>query len=214
MTSDSAALPARRKEVEIKLPVADLAATRRSLRKLGFLLHQRRRLEVNWLFDDAGGGLRAEGLLLRLRKSGRDWLFTYKGPSLPGPYKSREESETIVADGDEMRHILHALGYRETFVYERYRTTFTQGAGARKGEAVLDETPIGNYLELEGAPAWIDRIAAGLDFEPSQYILQSYATLFLQYIGVHRLKARNFTFADLTAARATPARRPRGKSPA
>jgi len=207
MNADSPALPARRKEVEIKLPVTDVAAMRRRLQKLGFTLDQRRRLEVNWLFDDDHGSLRADGLLLRLRKAGREWLLTYKGPSIPGPHKSREESETKLANGDEMRLILDALGYRETFVYERYRTTFVLGSGARKGEAVIDETPIGNYLELEGAPAWIDRLAAALGFEPSQYILQSYATLFQQYIGVHHLPARNFTFADLDAARQANQRR-------
>lgn len=201
MTAASTSLPARRKEVEIKLPVESISAMRRRLLQLGFSLYDRRRIEVNWLFDDDQGSLKSEGLLLRLRRSGRDWLLTYKGPSQPGPHKSREESETPVQNGDQMRQILHGLGYRETFVYERYRTTFVQGAGARRGEAVIDETPIGNYLELEGAPAWIDRTAAALGFEPSQYILQSYATLFQQYIVVNRLQARNFTFAEVAAAR-------------
>lgn len=196
----AASLPARRNEVEIKLPVDSVPAMRRRLVQSGFHLHERRRIEINWLFDDDQGGLKAEGLLLRLRKSGREWLLTYKGPAQPGPHKSREESETPVANGDQMRQILHGLGYRETFVYERYRTTFVHGSGRRRGEAVIDETPIGNYLELEGAPAWIDRTAAALGFDSSQYLLQSYATLFHQYIGVHRLQARNFTFAEVEAA--------------
>lgn len=201
MNVGSASLPERRKEVEIKLPVDGIAAMRRSLQRLGFSLHDRRRLEVNWLFDDAESRLRSQGLLLRLRKSGRDWLLTWKGPSVAGPHKSREESETPVSNGDEMRQILHGLGYRETFVYERYRTTFIQGTGARRGEAVIDETPIGTYLELEGTPAWIDRTAAALGFAPSQYILQSYARLFQQHVSEHQLKARNFTFAEVEAAR-------------
>lgn len=200
MTADSASLPTRRQEVEIKLPVDSISAMRRRLLQLGFSLHDRRRLEINWLFDDDQCGLKTEGLLLRLRKSGREWLLTYKGPSQPGPHKSREESETPVQNGDQMRQILHSLGYRETFVYERYRTTFIRGAGARRGEAVIDETPIGTYLELEGAPGWIDSTAAALGFAPSQYILQSYATLFQQFVGVHRLAARNFTFAEMETA--------------
>lgn len=209
MTADSASLPARRHEVEIKLPVDNITAMRRRLQQLGFHLHDRRRIEINWLFDDDQGGLKADGLLLRLRKSGREWLLTYKGPAQPGPHKSREESETAVQNGDQMRQILHGLGYRETFIYERYRTTFVHGTGRHRGEAVIDETPIGTFLELEGAPAWIDRSAAALGFAPSQYILQSYATLFQQYIGLHHLEARHFTFAEVEAARKRSQRKSR-----
>ena len=44
--------------------------------------------------------------------------------------------------------------------------------------AVLDETPIGTYLELEGPGAWIDATAAELGFAARDYILLSYGTLY------------------------------------
>ncbi|MGB0035232.1 MAG: hypothetical protein WBP79_07145, partial [Candidatus Acidiferrales bacterium] len=46
-------------------------------------------------------------------------------------------------------------------------------------KVVLDETPIGAYLELEGAPADIDRGAAQLGFSSSDYITQTYGGLYL-----------------------------------
>ena len=42
------------------------------------------------------------------------------------------------------------------FKYEKYRTEFADAAG---GTVTFDETPIGNFLELEGSGAWIDEMA-------------------------------------------------------
>jgi adenylate cyclase, class 2 len=52
--------------------------------------------------------------------------------------------------------LLEALGMVEQFRYEKYRQTYVLG----ELEACLDETPIGCYIELEGAP---DSIRAGAD---------------------------------------------------
>ena len=58
------------------------------------------------------------------------------------------------------------------FRYEKYRTEFRQPR--RAGVAMLDETPVGVYLELEGTPHWIDRTARRLGFQESDYITASY----------------------------------------
>jgi len=44
---------------------------------------------------------------------------------------------------------------------------------------MVDETPIGNFLEIEGDPAGIDAVAARLGFARSDYITDSYHRLFL-----------------------------------
>jgi hypothetical protein len=41
--------------------------------------------------------------------------------------------------------------------------------------------PIGTYLELEGAPRWIDRTARALGFGPPDYITASYGRLYLEW---------------------------------
>jgi adenylate cyclase class 2 len=43
---------------------------------------------------------------------------------------------------------------------------------------MLDETPIGLYLELEGSPRWIDRTALRLGFRKADYITASYGRLY------------------------------------
>ena len=43
---------------------------------------------------------------------------------------------------------------------------------------VLDETPIGNFLELEGPQRWIDEVARQLGYSRREYIKDSYAALY------------------------------------
>jgi adenylate cyclase class 2 len=45
---------------------------------------------------------------------------------------------------------------------------------------VLDETPIGVFLELEGPPDWIDRAAGELGFKEDNYITASYGALYIE----------------------------------
>jgi len=44
--------------------------------------------------------------------------------------------------------ILRALGYAPSFRYEKFRAEWTDG----KGQVVVDETPIGDFCEIEGSP--------------------------------------------------------------
>jgi adenylate cyclase class 2 len=46
---------------------------------------------------------------------------------------------------------------------------------------MLDETPIGNYLELEGNPAWIRRLAGRLGAEPREFITKDYGALYAEW---------------------------------
>ncbi len=187
-----------RVEVEIKLPVASKAAVRRGLRAAGFRRVRRRMLEVNWIMDDARGSLRRVGRLLRLRCSGTQWILTAKGPSKPGRHKRRDEIETEVSDGPACRKLLQTLGFEARFVYERYRTTYRHADG---GEGVLDETPLGDFLELEGKASWIDRAAKALGYRRQQYILTSYVGLFEAYVAHTGSRARQFTFAEMASAK-------------
>jgi adenylate cyclase class 2 len=88
--------------------------------------------------------------------------------------------------------ILGRLGYFPTFEYQKYRTEFRQPS--RKGLALLDETPIGNFLELEGSPAWIDRVATRLGFTPEDYVLESYVALYFADCARRGAKPGNMVF--------------------
>ena len=167
-------------EVEVKLEVRDdPAAVRRMLRRLGYRVRVARALEVNLLFDTRGRMLQRSGKLIRLRRLGRHNLLTFKGVSRAARHKTREEIETEVSDPRALDKILDRLGLHPVFRYEKHRTEF-----GRKGEAgvvTLDETPIGNYLEAEGPPRWIDRTARELGYSPGDYITASYGRLYLEW---------------------------------
>ena len=65
---------------------------------------------------------------------------------------------------------------------------------------MVDETPIGNYAELEGPAAWIDHAAARLGVDPADYITLSYGRLFDLWRQQHNSAATDLTFAAVGAA--------------
>jgi adenylate cyclase, class 2 len=184
-------------EIEIKFRINDVATVMERLAGLGFRLITTRTHEMNTLYDLPGGPLRRRGALLRVRKYGHKWTVTYKdrGRIKPGRHKTRREIETPVEDGQALVEIFEALGFKPSFAYEKFRSEWTGGprlpsgpksgpnsvVEAREGHVVIDETPIGNFGEIEGSPQWIDEVARRLGISTAQYITASYAELFVQW---------------------------------
>jgi adenylate cyclase class 2 len=162
-------------ENEIKLRLPDAGAARAAVFRLGAKLARPRHLEDNLLFDDAAGSLRARGSVLRLRRTDAGALLTHKGArSQERGIKSRDELESVVADGDACQAILAALGFRPVFRYQKYREAYAW----RDAEVVVDETPIGAFLEIEGPAETIHAAARAMGFAPSDYLSESYPALF------------------------------------
>lgn len=166
-----------KREVEIKLSLPSAAHGRRLLRQAGFRVSRRRVYEDNRVFDTPQGQLRSGSLLLRLRVAGSVATLTFKGPPSKGKYKSRLESETPVSDPAACREILHRLGFRQVYRYEKYRTEYL--GLDDQGMVALDETPVGVFLELEGPPSWIDSTARLFGFGITSYILDTYRDIHL-----------------------------------
>jgi adenylate cyclase class 2 len=181
------------KETEIKLRVASLRDLARKLRKSGFRKQTPRTHEMNTLYDLPGEKLRRRKELLRLRHYGSEWKLTFKSKGEIGRHSSREELETGVEDGRKMDLILRALGYSPSFRYEKFRAEWTDGSG----QVVVDETPIGNFCEVEGASRWIDSTANKLGVKREEYIMKNYATLFAEWLHLTGKKAKEMTFAAL-----------------
>lgn len=177
-------------EVEIKFQVDDLRALARTLRSAGFRRITPRTREMNALYDLPGDVLRNRKELLRIRQYGSNWMLTHKSGSKRERHSSREELETAVADGNTLHKILRALGYSPSFRYEKFRAEWTDG----KGNIVVDETPIGNFCEIEGRPRWIDATAKKLGVKPADYITKNYATLFAEWKQQTGSPAREMTF--------------------
>ena len=178
------------KEIEIKFRVNDAGELTRRLRAAKFRQVTRRTYESNTLYDLPGQALRKRGELLRLRKYGTGWLLTHKARSTVGRHKARVETQTVIADGEQLEKILLALGYMPSFRYEKFRAEWSDG----KGHVVLDETPIGFFGEIEGPARWIDQTARRLGINRESYITDSYAELFFAWKRQTRSPANEMTF--------------------
>jgi adenylate cyclase class 2 len=213
--------PARSREIEIKLDVPDLRAVRRTLTHLGAKAHGRV-FESNTLYDTPDSALRASNRLIRLRVETRmrnlttrtdasrslagigaspsRVVLTYKAP-IASPaeprasrgYKEREEIEVEVDDGAHLARILEGLGMITGFRYEKYRTKYTL-KNLPGLELDLDETPAGNFLELEGPRRQIDRAARLLGYSKSDYDCRSYWELHQEYCERHGISAPHMIF--------------------
>ena len=153
-------------ETEVKIRFAGNAAEAYKLIEgLGYALRIPRTFETDQMLDRTDGSLRATDQVLRIRREhsaeGKRCILTYKGPADRERYKSREEIETGVTDGDHLVLILDRLGFKGGFRYEKYRTTF--GSTDQPGIITVDETPLGIFLELEGPKEWIDFTATHLE---------------------------------------------------
>jgi len=187
------------RETEIKFRVADVRALTRKLRGAGFRVVTPRTHEVNTLYDLPGEVLRARKELLRIRKYGSEWTVAHKSKGKIGRHNSRTELETSVSDGRTMDAILRALGYAPSFRYEKFRSEWTDG----KGHVVVDETPVGNFCEIEGSARWIDATAKKLGVTAADYITRNYAGLFLDWKARTGSRAAEMTFRAVADRKAS-----------
>jgi adenylate cyclase, class 2 len=161
-------------EIEVKIRVGEAKAAREKILGLGAVVARERHLERNVLFDFTAGTLREDRRALRLRTTGRRATLTFKGePRKSRSFKVREEFETQVRDPRQARKILRALGLKEAFAYEKRRTLFRKA----RLTIALDETAVGNFLELEGERHEIVRFAKALGFGRADFITESYVDL-------------------------------------
>jgi len=187
-----------RHETEVKLVVNRPSDVHERLSELGFHPVKARHFESNYLFDFPDLRLRKARCLLRLRFACDQGLLTFNGAPLRSrDYKIRREIETHVEDGHQVREILRNLGMREVFCYEKFRTLYAPRGKREVSEAphlVFDETPIGDFLELEGPERWIDEVARHLGFSRAEYITESYAALYRKKCVAEGKKVGNMIF--------------------
>jgi adenylate cyclase class 2 len=187
-------------ETEIKFRAPDLPGLTRRLQAAGFTLLTPRSFESNVLYDTPDRRMRARTEILRIRSYAGRWTVTHKRLPDAGPgedrHKHRVETETEVADGKVLAEVFLSLGLVAAFHYEKWRAEWQDG----EGHCVVDETPIGDYAELEGSAEWIDRAAARLGVRPADYITLSYGRLFDQWRQQHGSSATDLTFQAISAS--------------
>jgi adenylate cyclase class 2 len=192
----------KNQEIEVKFYLNDLPQFEKNLQGLGAALIQPRTHERNLRFDTPDRALTRTRQVLRLRQD-EHARFTYKRPESGGngSVSSRTEIEFEVSSFENARLFLEALGYQVYVSYEKYRRTY-QLPGV---EIMLDETPLGDFIEIEGSdPQSIETIAAALHLNWGARTLESYIMLLDKVKALHS-QIQNMTFDEFTDLTITPA---------
>jgi adenylate cyclase, class 2 len=178
-------------EIEVKFIIDDLPAMRQCVLAMGADYKTPRTYEVNVLFDTPDQRLQRQDCLLRLRSDHRH-VLTYKepAPAAEQDFKVRHEYEVEVSDFPTAQALLEKLGFIPVWRYEKYRETFTY----QDAEILLDHTPCGAFLEIEGSREAIRAIATalGLDFETR--LTASYGAIFAAVCTAYKLQVPDMTF--------------------
>jgi len=165
-------------ETEVKIHIESVDDFMARVLSYGATHVSGRNLEDNILFDFPDDGLRSAHCILRVRSVDGRGVLTFKGAPRPDSiFKSREELETGIDNPETAIEILERIGMRRRFRYQKYRREFAAG----NVHVAIDETPIGNYTELEGTEDEILNLAEKLGVAKSLFIRESYHSLYLDY---------------------------------
>jgi adenylate cyclase, class 2 len=167
-------------EIEVKIRSEGVAW----LEKAGIQLEVElpRHFEDNILYDTSDHALSRKLSILRVRAAQGAGVLTYKEWndqfSSESQFKKRIEIETPVEDPAILRSIFEKIGLQKFFRYQKYRTVYRATVpGGESLHVMLDETAIGNFIELEGTEAAIASAVKVLGITKADYILESYLSL-------------------------------------
>ena len=161
-------------EIEVKIKIEHPSEVRETILQQGAILTKERHSHEDTFYDWPTSELRKKHFALRVRKINRKAFLTFKGPAQKSrKFKIREEYETEVKNEKHLRKILKSLGLQPVFQYSKSRTVFRK----KRLTVCLDETPVGNFLELEGQQSEIVKFAHELGFSKDNFIKLDYVQL-------------------------------------
>ena len=169
-------------EAEIKIPVADIETVREALVEARATKEHAMAREINLLLDTVDGRLQDAGNILRLRRYGSRNILTFKGPAVyRDSVKERPEHETEIENTESMLEILDHLGLRAVARYEKDREMWL----VDEISVVLDHTPMGDFVEVEGPRERLQTAARSLGLDPSTAVQGSYLSLWREHRSRH-----------------------------
>ncbi|MDK1032337.1 MAG: class IV adenylate cyclase [Planctomycetia bacterium] len=187
-------------EIEAKVKVEDPEAVRRKADDIGaeglgaFF-------ESNRIFDARGGTLHRSDSAIRIREEtpvGGEGparvTVTFKGPREAGAMKSRPEWNVEVSGARAAAAMFEALGFSETFYYEKHREKWRAGPC----EICLDEAPfLGWFVEVEGpGEKAIRETLENLGLAEKKIIVESYIHLLAEHLAESGTEPSRAAFED------------------
>ncbi len=163
--------------------------------------HRYDRHEVNVFYDTKQNKLNGNGEVLRLRRelyvTGEDLVsMTYKGRLKKGKMKMRPEHEFSVGDFDQAQLLLNALGYKETFRFEKKRTSY------HLNECLVefDTLPhLDDFIEVEGqTEKKIAKLLKQLGLKNYPIITDGYPKLLIDDAQKNKRNKKSVVFTDFS----------------
>lgn len=170
-------------EIEVKLKIDDVVGIKDKILSQGATLDKERHSQEDTFYDRPSMELRKKHHALRIRRIGKKTFLTFKGPEQKSrKFKIREEYETEVKNERNLRKILKSLGLQPVFQYTKFRTAY------RKKRLIIcvDETPVGNFLELEGPQSEIVKFVHMLNLSKKDFIKLDYVQLMEREKGIKK----------------------------
>lgn len=142
-------------------------------------------IETNEIYDRPDGSFRRENRGLRVRSTTDQQTgeiiatLTFKGPLIPGPFKSRREMEIIVSDAETTAQIMTELGFDRVLWYQKRRESWWLDPC----KVELDQPPhIGLFVEIEGpGTEAIQAAQKTLGLSDTDLVRASYPKLLVDY---------------------------------
>lgn len=161
-------------EIEVKIRISDLKKIKERIEAQGARCVGSRHQEENTLYDFTDRSLYTKQHAIRLRSVDKKTFLTFKGAKQKSrKFKIREEFETEVKNKKQLEKILQSIGLKPVFRYQKHRTVYRK----KNLKISLDETSVGNFLELEGSQSDIVRFAKELDISKQEFIKTDYIQL-------------------------------------
>ena len=167
-------------ETEVKIKIEAVEPVRQKILALKAELYKKRALQTDVYFGNPR--IRKKDQTLKIRDNA---IFTYKGPSEKKKnIRSNEEIEIRIDNAAYLQMILERIGYLPYWKKERYRESFL----LNMTQICIDETPMGNFIEIEGKQENIIDIAKKLGFSQKNFIAEGYGKLWREYAKKNKLK--------------------------
>ena len=120
-------------------------------------------------------------------------ILTFKGTlQIHDGMRNREEIECIVDPPETFLKIFERLGYSLKFRYQKYRAIYS--IEQKQIHICIDESPIGNFFELEGPAEEIHEIAAKLGYSREEYLTESYGGLYYRWCKERGIEVSHMVF--------------------
>ncbi|MBN2134101.1 MAG: CYTH domain-containing protein [Acidobacteria bacterium] len=165
------------------------------------------RFEDDKLFDFEDNRLSEKSSIFRLRAAYQfspdnneidlesvNYRFTWKSPADGDPgFKVMNEIELLVQGKQPVSEFIKSFQLSEIFHYQKFREIYH----LEKTEILIDRTPMGFIVEIEGEQGEIDKLAEQFGFTRADYINKDYYCLWQDYREELGIQSKDMIFPEL-----------------